>query len=49
MQHVWGRGKLHATCWRGHLRERDRLEDPGVDGRKTVSWILSEMGRLGLD
>jgi hypothetical protein len=40
MQHVWGRGELHTACWRGSLRERDLLEDPGVDDRKIVSWIL---------
>ena len=26
--------------WWGNLRERDRLEDRGVDGRKILRWIL---------
>jgi len=31
--HVWGRVEMYAGfCWR-NLRERDHLEDPGVDGR----------------
>jgi len=26
--------------WWGNLRERDHLEDPGVDGRMIFRWIL---------
>jgi len=28
-----GRGGVYTGFWRGNLRERDHLEDPGVDGR----------------
>jgi len=28
-----GRGEVHKGFWRGNLRERDHLEDAGVDGR----------------
>ena len=26
--------------WWGNLRERDYLEDPGVDGRKILRWTF---------
>jgi len=35
-----GRGEVYTWFWRGNLRERDHLEDPGVDGRITVKWIF---------
>ena len=31
------RGEVHAGFWCGNLRERDHLEDPGVDGRIILS------------
>ena len=31
--HVWGRGGAHTGFWWGNVRERDHMEDPGVDGR----------------
>ena len=27
------RGEMHTGFWWGNLRERDHLEDPGLDGR----------------
>jgi len=33
MQYVWGRGQVYTGFWSGKLRERDYLDDPGVDGR----------------
>jgi len=34
----------------GNLNERDRMEDPGVDGRITVKWIFMKWdgGIVGL-
>jgi len=37
---VWDRGEVYTEFWRGNLRERDHLEDPGVDGRIILRWIF---------
>ena len=37
---VWGRRDVYSRFWWGNLRERDHLEDPGVDGRIILSWIF---------
>jgi len=29
---TWGRGEVYTGFWWGNLRERDHLEDPGIDG-----------------
>ena len=34
------RGEAYTGFWWRNLRERDHLEDPGVDGRIILSWIL---------
>ena len=33
-----GRGEAYIGFWCGNLRERDHLEDPGVDGRIIIRW-----------
>ena len=38
MWHVWGRGEVDTGLWLGNLRERERLEDPGVDG--ILKWMF---------
>ena len=43
MWHVWGRGGLHAGFWWGDSREREHLEDLGVDG----NIILNGSSRYG--
>jgi len=29
-----GKGEVQVGFWQGNLRERDHLEDPGIDGRE---------------
>jgi len=33
-------GEVHTGFWLGNLRERDHLEDLGVDGRIILRWIF---------
>jgi len=35
-----GRGEAYAGSWWGNLREKDHLEDPGVDGRVILRRIF---------
>jgi len=41
MWHVFGRGEVR-TVWWGNLRERDHLEDLGVDGRIILKYIFTK-------
>jgi hypothetical protein len=31
---------VHTELWWGNVRERDHLEDPGVDGTIILRWIF---------
>jgi hypothetical protein len=37
-----GEKKDVYRVWWGNLKERDHLEDPGVDGRIILRWIFRE-------
>jgi hypothetical protein len=39
---------VYKGFWWGNLRERDQLEDPGLDGRIILGWIFrkSDVGAL---
>ena len=40
MCNVWGKGGAYTGVWWGNLRERDHMEDSGVDGRIILRWIF---------
>jgi len=35
-----GGGEVHSEFWCGTLGEKDRLGDPGVDGRIILRWVF---------
>jgi len=38
------REEVNTLYWCGNLRERNHLEDPGVDGRIILRWVVQEVG-----
>jgi hypothetical protein len=39
---VWGRGEVYIGFGKGNLKERDHLDDPGIDVRIIIRWIYSK-------
>jgi hypothetical protein len=42
MWHVWGKEEVHVGFWWVNLKERDHLEDTGVDVRTPLKWIFNK-------
>jgi hypothetical protein len=38
--HIGGRGEEYTGFWWGNLREKEHLDNPGVDGRIISRWIF---------
>ena len=45
----WGGEEVYTGFWWGNLRERDHLDDPGVDGRIILRWIVRKWHWVGMD
>ena len=41
---IWllGSMEMHTGFWWGNMRNGDYLEDPGLDGRVILNWILNK-------
>jgi hypothetical protein len=37
---VWGRGEVDTGFWWENLREKHHLEEPGLDGKVILRWII---------
>jgi len=45
---IWKTGWVHRWCWWGNVRERDHLEDLGVDGKIILIHIFKKWdGEVG--
>jgi hypothetical protein len=39
MWQIWGRRKMHIGFWKGNIRERNHLEDFGINRKTILKWI----------
>jgi hypothetical protein len=44
-----GTKEIHTGCWWGHLKEREQLEDLGVNERVILKWILTTQDGRNVD
>jgi hypothetical protein len=49
MWQVWGRGEVRIRYWWGKLSEGVYLEDPGINGKIILIWILQKWNLGGWD
>jgi len=36
---------MHTIFWMENLKGRDQLQDPSIDGKISLEWILKKQGR----
>jgi hypothetical protein len=41
-----GRGQVYTGLWWRNLREKEYLEDPGVDGKIILGWIFTRWNEV---
>jgi hypothetical protein len=49
MWHAWEGGETCTGFWWESLKEKDHLEDQGVDGRMGSKWILGRLVGWGVE
>jgi len=42
MSHAWWQREMHIVFWCRNVKERDHLEDRGLDRRIILKWVLKQ-------